>query len=315
MKVKFYGTRGSLAVSYQGPQLREKILELVRRAVRRGVTEADLDEYLDRVELPATNFFGGNTSCVALEYGAELIVLDAGSGLRVLGAELMAAKRFFFDRPLHILVSHYHWDHICGFPFFVPAYVPNNRITVCSALPRVRRAFATQQRPPFFPVGLNVMSKALKFRSLPAGRAARLGSAKVSHLPMRHPNPCAGYRVETAEGTVVYMTDTEILGLKGSELIGYSRFVDGADVVIADSQYTFLENIEKISYGHSSIVQFIDICAAAKVGRLVMFHHDPLSDDAKISEMLEAAVSYQRLNATEAEFPIVAAYDGLILEV
>lgn len=269
MRVRFWGVRGSIATAGR-----------------------------------ATAEVGGNTSCVEVRAGEALVILDAGTGLRALGGALGAG-------PLraHLLFSHLHWDHIQGFPFFAPAYAPGNTLTLyaperCVPGGDVRAAFAAQMRAPHFPVGLEAMRAELRFRAVAAGAELRLGDLAVRAAAARHPNGCLAYRLAAGGRSVVYATDTEHDpgGALDPELLELAR---GADVLIYDAQYTAAEHAARRGWGHSTAEEGARLAAAAGVGRLVLFHHDPAHDDAAVAR-IEAA--------TRGLFPAtVAAREGLEL--
>lgn len=273
MRVRFWGVRGSIAAA--GPE---------------------------------TAQVGGNTSCVEVRAGdgadETLIILDAGTGLRRLGESLRA--------PLaaHLFLSHLHWDHIQGFPFFGPAYAPGNRIRLyaperCTAGGDVRAALDAQMRAPHFPVGLDAMRAQLSFGAVAAGAVVRVGDAvAVQAAAAKHPNGCLAYRVDAGGRSVVYATDTEhdASGRIDRALLELAR---GADVLIYDAQYTSDEYAAKRGWGHSTAEEGARLAEAAGVGQLVLYHHDPTHDDWQVAR-IEAA--------TRARFPAtVAAREGLVL--
>jgi phosphoribosyl 1,2-cyclic phosphodiesterase len=254
---------------------------------------------------------GGNTSCVEVRAGDQLFVLDAGTGLRALGAALEQK-----GQPISatLLLSHFHWDHIQGFPFFGPAYAPSTRLQVYGperAAPRgdVRAAIDAQMKAPHFPVGLDAMRAQLGFAGLPAGAVLKIGEATVRTAAARHPNGCLAYRIEAGGRSVVYATDTEhdAAGAIDQSLLELAR---GADVLIYDAQYTDDEYVgvgrpSKRGWGHSTGAEGARLAHAAGVGRLVLFHHDPSHDDWQVAR-IEAD--------TRALFPTTcAAREGLVI--
>ncbi len=247
---------------------------------------------------PSTAGVGGNTSCVEVRGpGEELLILDAGTGLRALGAALdrEATER---GRPTvaHLLLSHFHWDHIQGFPFFTPAFKPTTELSVYGpercAPPSgdIRRAFDAQMRAPHFPVGLDAMRAQLTFRGIPSGVEFSIGSLTVRAGSARHPNGCLAYRISHGAHAVVYATDTEhdrVSGLPDPSLVELAR---GADLLVYDAQYTSAEYDGhagpcRHGWGHSTPDEGIRLADAAGVGQLVLFHHDPSHDDAQVARM------------------------------
>jgi phosphoribosyl 1,2-cyclic phosphodiesterase len=235
---------------------------------------------------------GGNTSCVEVRCGDELIVLDAGTGLRGLGAELVAAPT---PPRVHLLLSHYHWDHIQGFPFFLPAYRPGARIDVYGpgvpARPEltVRELLARQMAGPYFPVGLEAMKAELTGTTVTPGEGFALGAVAVRAAAANHPNGCLAYRIEHGGRAVVYATDTEHdpdAGTPDANLVALAR---GADVLIYDAQYTPEEHRARRGWGHSTAAAGAAVARAAGVGKLVLFHHDPGHDDWTVARIEAAA--------------------------
>jgi phosphoribosyl 1,2-cyclic phosphodiesterase len=214
---------------------------------------------------------GGNTSCVEVRAGDELIILDSGTGVRALGQTLPRGARATF------LFSHLHWDHIQGFPFFTPAYVPGNAFTLYGpgeSRADLLAALSRQMQPPNFPVTLEAMGADLDFRNVRAGDALDLGPARVQVAALNHPQGCLGYRISVGGSSVVYATDTEhpAPGVIAPALLDLSR---GADLLICDSQYTDDEyegrsGPPKKGWGHSTIREACRLAEAAGVKRLRM---------------------------------------------
>ena len=253
-----------------------------------------------------TNIFGGNTSCVEVRVGNEIIILDAGSGLRGLGKAIMREAN---GQPMNIsmLVTHTHWDHIQGFPFFIPAYNPKMNVRILGyegAVHGLRGALFEQMQSAFFPVGLNQMASHVIFEEL-EDMQFDLGAAKVRTIFSNHPGICLAYRLSTAKGDIVYMPDHEVyerhererqkVANENSEPgIDYARsqdekvidFLRDADVVISDSQYDRMEYPTRLGWGHTCADDTVDLAMRAGVKQLFLFHHDPDHDDAKIEAMV-----------------------------
>ena len=210
-----------------------------------------------------------------------------------------------------LLVSHFHWDHIQGLPFFAPAYVPGNRLSIFGASPDgsddgVREAFANQMRPPHFPVGLDAMRAALSFHAVAAGTSFTLGAHDVITVrtaPAHHPGGCLAFRLEYGGRSLVYATDTEH-HQDGSLDENLRAIADGADLLVYDAQYTPAEYRGETSgparrgWGHSTAEEGIRLARAAGVGRLLLYHHDPSHDDVEVARIeAEARASWPALEA------------------
>lgn len=258
---------------------------------------------------PATVRYGGNTSCVEVRADGEIIVLDAGSGIRNLGMEL---DKEFSDQPIKIslLLTHTHWDHIQGLPFFLPAYRKKNDIRVLGyegARAGLAAILAGQMETPVFPVSLRDLPSNISIEELREMEFS-IGRVRVRSRFANHPGICAGYRLYTSGGSVAYFPDNEPYELLKVRLAGRDKrsvrearnfantekaklaeFLRDVDVLILDAQYTDEEYKEHIGWGHGSLSRVVSLALAAEARKLILFHHDPGHDDEKIDEMLEGA--------------------------
>lgn len=252
---------------------------------------------------PATAEVGGNTSCVEVRIGEQLFVLDAGTGLRGLGDELMQRG----ETRAELLLSHLHWDHIQGLPFFVPLYVPGTELTLHGPSfgdGGLQGALRRQMSSPGFPVELTDVAARLSLNELAHRSRTRRGDVTISAAKLNHPGGVLGYRLDYAGRSVVYATDTEHFECIDPVLAELAR---GADVLIYDAQYTPQEYPGKAGWGHSTFEAAAKLAQHADVKRLCLFHHDPRRNDAGVAE-LEARA--QRL------FPeTVAAREGMAIDV
>jgi phosphoribosyl 1,2-cyclic phosphodiesterase len=265
---------------------------------------------------PGTVQIGGNTSCVELRAGKAIIIFDGGTGLRLLGKKLLK------EMPLraHMFFSHVHWDHIQGFPFFEPAFVAGNEFHLYggnNVSRTLEDTLSGQMDHPNFPVHLSVMGAKMKFRDLVEGEAVDIDDgqgkvARVTNATGNHPQGVYAFRVDHADKSVVYATDTEhYAGRMDENLLKLAR---GADVFIYDSQYTPEEYAgtagtggSKKGWGHSTFEEGARLAKAAGVKRFVLFHHDPGQSDAAVRDKEARA---------KALFPdVVAAHEGLVVDV
>jgi phosphoribosyl 1,2-cyclic phosphodiesterase len=252
---------------------------------------------------PATAEVGGNTSCVEVRCGDELIVLDAGTGLRALGDELVRRG----EKRGELLLSHLHWDHIQGLPFFVPLYVPGTELTVRGPAwgdGGLAGALRRQMSAPGFPVELGDVSARLRFEELRPRSQFECGEARITAAKLNHPGGVLGYRIEYRNRSIVYATDTEHYECVDPVLRELAR---GADLLIYDAQYTPEEYPSKVGWGHSTFEAACWLAREAGVKRLALFHHDPRHGDAAV-----AAIE-RRAQACFGD--VFAAREGMQLDV
>lgn len=229
--------------------------------------------------------YGGNTSCVEVRAGGTCIALDGGTGLRRFGSDLMTRGG---ASETHLFLSHLHWDHIQGIPFFTPAFIPGNKVTFYGepkASMSLREILEAQMTSPNFPVPLSIMRSHMDFKELSPHSAFMMGEISARTAPLNHPNGCLGVRLTYGDRSAVYTTDTEhdAGGQLDENVI---QLAQGADVLIYDSMYTDEEFKTRVGWGHSTYSEALRIAEAAGVKRLFFFHHDPEHDDAFLDEQL-----------------------------
>lgn len=258
---------------------------------------------------PHTVRYGGNTSCLEICVGGERLIFDGGTGLRELGQTLLA------EMPLDInmFFTHSHWDHIQGFPFFVPAFIKGNRFNIYGAIApngsTIEQRLNDQMLHPNFPVPLQIMGADLKFCDLEIGEVVRVGEVEIQNALLNHPGEAVGYRVNWRGHSVAYISDTEHFPDRLDENVLW--LAKDAEVMVYDATYTDAEyhheRTSKVGWGHSTWQEAVKVAKAANVKRLVIFHHDPLHDDAFMDEVAQN---------TAAVFPnSVVAQEGMVLDV
>ncbi|MBK8175171.1 MAG: MBL fold metallo-hydrolase [Rhodospirillales bacterium] len=234
---------------------------------------------------PAHVRYGGNTSCVEVGVGDHRFILDAGTGIRPL------SKVFRADdvRTIYLLLSHTHWDHINGFPFFRPAYDKNRRMHVYAGHLKhqglsIQGVLGHQMREPVFPVPLDAMKAIVEFEDFEAGDSFSLfPGVLIRTTALNHPNGATGYRIEHAGKAVCYVTDTEhVPGHLNENIL---RLIEGADLVIYDSTYEEDEFPRHVGWGHSTWNEGMRLCRAAGAKRLAIFHHDPDHEDGQMDRI------------------------------
>lgn len=260
---------------------------------------------------PATLRYGGNTSCVEVRTAdGTLIVLDCGTGAHDLGRALIAEGR---PTRGHLLISHTHWDHIQGFPFFGPLFTAGHEWDVYAPQGLGQRLEATlggQMEFQYFPVTLKQLGATVRYHDLMEGTFA-VGGATVTARYLNHPGVAMGYRIESAGVAVVYATDHEPHSLHQPVHLEDQRHIDflaGADLVVHDAQYTLAEYPDKLTWGHSPAEWAVDFALTAGARRLALFHHDPTRDDDAVDAVL--ATCQARARERGGALEIFAAAEG-----
>jgi len=297
MKIKFWGTRGSIPTPGK---------DTVR--------------------------YGGNTPCVEVRVRDNaLFILDAGTGIRGLGDALMATNE---PVKAHLLIGHPHWDHIQGFPFFKPAFASGNELTILGAQSKnitLRQIIADQMNKAFFPVQFSELRSKINFQPLGEGTIDILGTS-LSSIYVNHPMFALGYRLESGGQSVVHISDNEpfdrnisrsLYNVEKSILDKYSKstgdpnqriydFVRGADVLIHDATYTPEEYTRHVGWGHSDYLFALKVAAEARVKKLVLFHHDPSHSDVKIDRIVETC--RREINTRKYSFECIAAAEEMEIQ-
>jgi phosphoribosyl 1,2-cyclic phosphodiesterase len=318
MKVRFWGTRGSLPRSFKVDEIRSKISRVLEMCQGHDLSESDARErFIDSV-LPFAlrGSYGGNTSCVEICEGDEPVLCDAGSGLRDFGNRIMSMDKDIRPHTFHILLSHLHWDHIQGFPFFTPAYAPGNTVNIYGFHPDIEKAFSSSQEPPFFPVPLNYLGASITFNTLSLYEDHDIGGFCVRGIEQDHPGKSYGYSISRGGKKVVYSTDSEHKDGIGAESPVFVDFFADSDVLIFDAQYSLAEaEVWKRDWGHSSNIIGVELAVLARVKHLVLFHTEPTQDDDHLDRVQQETQRYAHYFAGDYPLLIDVAYDGLEIDV
>jgi len=315
MLIRFWGTRGSLPAPLNRMAVRAKLRQaLLAARERRLDSPAAIDTFIDH-ELPFSvgGTYGGNTSCVELvTAGEEFVLCDVGSGLREFGNNLLARYGPARTHRFNIFMSHLHWDHIMGFPFFTPAFIPGNVIRIYGCHEVMREAFVRQQSDPCFPVDFRNLAATIEFVELKPGHSYDIDGLSVRPMLQNHAGDSYGYRFELAGKAVVYSTDCEHKYEVLDKNYPFVEFYRDADVLIFDAMYSLADQISvKEDWGHSSNMVAVELAQLAGVKHLVMFHHEPIHDDRMIERILGETRRYDQISRTGTELIITSAYDGL----
>jgi phosphoribosyl 1,2-cyclic phosphodiesterase len=319
MKIIFWGTRGSLPAPLNGSAVRRKLVNALVKAAGQHLdtpekAEAFCDESLGFADWST---FGGNTSCVQVDTGGpDYLLCDLGSGAREFSLAALGRHGPAAPQTYHVLISHVHWDHIMGFPFFVPAFIPGNKIRIYSCHPKFEAAIRAQNHEPCFPVEFSALAASIEFIPLAPGVPHDIAGAKVTGMAQLHGGESFGYRIEQGGKTAIYTTDAEYKPDDIGQMDRTVAFFKDADLVIFDSMYSLAESISvKEDWGHSSNIMGVELCQMAGAKQLCLFHHEPVNDDDRIAGILAETLRFEEITRSGEPLTIRAAYDGLALEL
>ncbi len=316
MKIRIWGTRGSIPSPIGSKQIEEKLYQAIlgMPALNTNDPEA-VQAYIKKLPPMVRGTAGGNTPCVEVQADGQLLILDAGSGLYALGLELMKGPFGKGKGTLHLFISHTHWDHIQGFPMFTPAFVPGNRIFIYGAHD-LQHVFETQQNPLTWPVSLSYMQADIRFVHIEPGQPINVGRVRVDSIRNAHPGDAYSYRFEDQHSTFVYASDAEYKKLEDDVVDPYVTFFRNADALVFDAMYTLQDAwLIKEDWGHSSAMIGVDLAQAAGVKRLILFHHDPSYSDADIEQIHATAVEYVAQRTSPETCETYVAFEGMTFDL
>ena len=301
-------------------------------------SEAQIREFVEK-KLPfhITGTYGGNTPCVEIECGAEneSVLCDGGSGLREFGIDYFKQPQAKKAHVFHVFMSHLHFDHIQGIPFFGPGYVPVNKMVFHGCHPHLEKSICDQMQSPYFPVTMEEMKSQITFEIHQPGDLIEVAGLSVTAVKQDHPGDSYGYRFENEGKVVVFSTDAEHRAHHHCKDYHFLEFIRDADLLIFDAPYSFSEaGGSKEDWGHSSNLTGVDFASRAKVKHLAIFHHDPAGSDKDLYDFHRGTKNFlhRRKNTylpfaeqrgksegheMDERYPekITLSYDGLVIEV
>lgn len=312
MILKFWGVRGSIPTPLTQERYTEKVKEIIKHTLNSVLTKEE--EVLNNLPFYLRHIFGGNTSSVSIEYNNKCIILDAGSGLKELGNYLLQTQPDIDE--YHIFLSHLHWDHIIGIPFFVPVYMPNKNVHFYNDKTGFGSNIKNLFKAPNFPIAFTEIEKTIFFHEIKVNETLDLYDLKISFSEGHHPGGCINTKVQNKNGKIIiYATDNEYKELDKKNLLKDIEFFKNADVLIFDAQYSFLEAYKKRDWGHSTNIIGVDISVEADVKHLLFFHHEPNYDDKRIFTLYEESVKYKKTIPKKNDLKISIAFEGMEVEI
>ena len=278
---------------------------------------------------------GGNTSCVEIRVGDTVLVCDAGTGIIPFGNELVNQSEI---RDLLIILTHYHWDHICGLPFFVPAFLPEWNIQFFGpgkSAKDIEESVSSQMRAPYFPVGTETWLANVNYITPSERHEINYGPVNITYTSVHHPGTTYGYRIRVNDKNILYVSDNECQYLNKAIRMKYGEFneeerelydamqreeyeselqlIKGADILIHDAQYTKEDYVKKRGWGHSCYIDTVNTAIDAGVKELYLYHHDPNYDDEAIAKIYNHALQIVKDRSSELKCHIATEGDRIDL--
>ncbi len=312
MKVKLWGVRGSLPTPISNNEYRTKIKYILKNAIAYGLSaEDDIDRFMKTLPDHLGYTYGGNTTCVSVTSNSgATFILDCGTGLRNLGEELSNGAAENSDIPIKIFITHTHWDHIQGLPFFKPLYIPGYTLDFYSPNEDLEDRLTKQMDFQFFPASLQSTASSKNFNIITPGEEYTFDDITIDCYPLKHPGGSYAYRVRENNKTFIFCTDVEITGETLEQLGNHSDFFLNADLMVLDSQYTLDESFQKFSWGHTCYTVAVNCGVRWNVRNLVLTHHEPAYSDHKLKEIHTNALEHR--NELRASMPnIYMAREGM----
>ncbi|PIU66935.1 MAG: hypothetical protein COS85_02700 [Armatimonadetes bacterium CG07_land_8_20_14_0_80_59_28] len=313
MELKFWGTCGSLPAPINAQSVNRKIIAALQAAQGQTLdTREAMDKFIANLPFWVRGTYGGNTPCVEIVGGDDFVIIDAGTGLRDLGTHLMAQGTDRLPGRFHILMSHLHWDHIQGFPFFPPAYIPGNKIIIYGCHDEIEIAFRHQQGSPVFPVAFDHLGADIQFVVFESNKPHEIAGFNVTTMQQDHPNVSYGYRIEKDGKVAVYSSDSEHRDDMHRPNYRFLDFYRDADVLVFDAQYTLADAVHhKEDWGHSSNIIAVELAVQSGVKHLCLFHLEHTHSDETLHQMFEDTKGYAEFFSGDSTMKISLAYDGL----
>jgi phosphoribosyl 1,2-cyclic phosphodiesterase len=324
LEVKLWGVRGSIPSPKSLNYERRQQLSLLNDFVQSKYFKTkNVNQFIKNRYPTGLSGYGGNTACIEVKTEKTQLIVDGGSGLRELGYEIMQQKKKGEKLELHILFTHFHWDHLVGLPFFIPFYLPDATIHLYAVQDELEYIMRTVFKKPFFPVPFEELGAKIIFHKLAERKKTKIGDIHFTPYELDHPDPCWGFRFEHKKKVVSYCVDSECHRISRDELGPDLPLYQGVDVLIFDAQYSFDEYMQKVNWGHSSSHIGLEIALRENIKRVYFMHHDPEATDEDIDMLsLQTQMFYDFLieqnSGQKKKLPKIDwsfAQEGMVIKV
>ncbi len=317
MKIKLFGVRGSIAAPLGNQGYMDKVQEILERCVDSYITSREqIPQFIENLPEYLKYTVGGDTTCIHVTSSkGKHYMVDCGTGGRVLGDELMRTEFGKGKGEMEFFITHTHWDHIQGIPFFKPIYIPGNTLNFRSPYADLETRLVNQQVKEFFPMPFHATASKKTFQTLEKGQVIEFEDGmKISFYPLKHPGGSYAYKFEEAGKSFIFATDAEFTGDDLNLIREMTSFFGGSDMLVLDSQYTLDESFAKFDWGHTSYTMAVNCATIWGIKTLVLTHHEPAYNDKKVFEILEEAIEHKRhLGGSPLE--LVLAREGMVIDL
>jgi phosphoribosyl 1,2-cyclic phosphodiesterase len=317
MKLKIWGSRGSIPSPLTPLQLEQKTDENLKLFCDSSFyASKDIPGFLADRKIAQGNSFGGNTTCVEV-IGNNSLIIDGGSGLRLKGNQLMAGDCGKGKGVVHIYMTHFHWDHLMGIPFFVPIFIPGNEIHFYSVDANLESAIKLVFTKPYFPVPFSALASKIFFHQIPPRVPTVIAGFEVTPYKLDHPDPCWGARITFDGKSYAHVVDNEGKRVSREDMGEDLPLYQNLDLMYFDAQYSFNDLLKNVDWGHSSAFIGMDIAFREKIKKVIFTHHDPMASDQQLKNMIETDREYYQEQKPHFDhgFEWLFAYDGLEVEI
>lgn len=324
LTMKYWGVRGSLPSSPSPADWNNHIEGLLRGFFNAGMRDvSQVSKYIDSLGTSHLGGYGAATTSVEVKSAKSRIIIDGGSGIRSLSEQIMSGKAGTSKGPFHIFMTHFHWDHVIGLPFFTPHFVPGVQIHYYAVQPELEKLIRRVFEKPYFPVPFESLASKIHFHVLEPRKTLEIDDMKITPYKLDHPDPCWGYRVECNNKVYAHCVDTEGTRVSREELGEDLPLYQGVDLMYFDAQYTFPELAEKANWGHSAAQVGLDIAFREGIKQVLFAHHDPGATIQQVQELKRQTLEYYdwRLNTAKENDELLSAvqwdfaYEGLTVKV
>jgi len=312
--VQLRGVRGSIPTPVSSKDIESKLRRVLEQAKPEDISSSEaIDEFVSGLPNHLRGCVGGNSTCIQVTIGDRQIFFDAGSGCCEMAKDLFKIEFGRGKGEAKWFFTHTHHDHLVGLPMFGPLYVPGNIFSFHSPYPDLKDRFKRYYASEFFPVPFESLASTVEFIDLTGKNEIIIdGDIRVTWLENDHPGQSFSYRVDYGGSSVILSTDAEYKDLSPKVLKPVIDFFSGADVLIFDAQYAFTECVElKRDWGHSSQFVGIDLALDAQVKQLILFHHEPTSDDFRLVEDAEKSKKYLKTMDPDSEMEVLLGIEGM----